>query len=159
MRIAVGSDHAGYDLKAEIKRAVEEWGHEVVDMGSHAGEEGVDYPDYARAVAEAVARDEYDCGILICGTGLGVSITANKVPGVRAALCHETYTARMARSHNKANVLCMGGRVLGVGVATDVTRVWLETSYSGVDRHQRRVAKICALERDVCRGAEREKRC
>jgi ribose 5-phosphate isomerase B len=145
----MGSDHAGYDLKAVVKQSVQEWGHEVVDMGSHAGQGSVDYPDYARAVAMAVARGEYDRGILICGTGLGVSITANKVPGVRAALCHETYTARMSRTHNDANVLCMGGRVVGEGVAMEVVQVWLETAFSGVDRHRRRVGKICALERSV----------
>ena len=152
MHIAIGSDHAGYDLKVTIQKTVQEWGHEVVDLGSYAGESGVDYPDYARAVAQAVARGEYDCGILICGTGLGVSITANKVPGVRAALCHETYTAFMSRAHNDANVLCMGARVLGVGVATEVARTWLETPFSGGDRHQRRVDKICAVEREALQG-------
>ena len=115
---------------------------------------GVDYPDYARAVAQAVARGETDRGILICGTGLGVSITANKVPGIRAALCHETYTARMSRSHNNANVLCMGGWVIGVGVATDIAQVWLETPFSGVDRHQRRIDKIHALESEARHGGE-----
>ncbi len=154
MRIAVGSDHAGYCLKAAIAEAVESWGHEVVDLGSKPGEMGVDYPDYARAVAEAVARGEPDRGILICGTGLGVSITANKVPGIRAALCHETYTARMSRSHNNANVLCMGGWVIGVGVATDIAQVWLETPFSGVDRHQRRIDKIHALESEARHGGE-----
>jgi ribose 5-phosphate isomerase B len=149
MRIAMGSDHAGYTLKAFLKPIIEEWGHEVTDLGAYEGETGTDYPDYGRAVGQAVARGEYDCGILICGTGLGVSISANKVPGIRAALCHETYTARMARSHNDANVLCMGGRVLGAGVAADVVGVFLATPFSGVDRHQRRVEKIHAIERDA----------
>ncbi len=148
MRVAVGSDHAGYVLKATVKKVVAELGHEVVDLGSYEGEIGVDYPDYARAVAEGVARGEYECGILICGTGLGMSIAANKVPGIRAALCHETYTARMSRLHNDANVLCMGGRVLGSGVAAEVVRVWLETPFSGVERHQQRVNKICAMEHE-----------
>ena len=154
VRIAMGSDHAGYDLKVAVRQAVEGWGHEVVDVGSYEGEMGVDYPDYARIVAQAVAHREYDCGILICGTGLGVSITANKVPGVRAALCHETYTAHMSRSHNNANVLCMGGRVVGAGLATDIVKVWLETPFSGVDRHQRRIDKICALEWEALQAKE-----
>ena len=154
MRIAIGSDHAGYGLKTAIAEIVRGWGYEVEDLGSREGELGVDYPDYARAVAQAVARGDYDRGILICGTGLGVSITANKVPGVRAALCHETYTARMSRSHNNANVLCMGGRVVGVGVAEEIARVWLETSFSGVDRHQRRVDKIRAVEQEARQGAD-----
>jgi ribose 5-phosphate isomerase B len=149
MRIAMGSDHAGYALKALLKPIVEGWGHEVTDLGAYEGETGTDYPDYGCAVGRAVARGEYDCGILVCGTGLGVSISANKVPGIRAALCHETYTARMARSHNDANVLCMGERVLGAGVAADVVRVFLGTPFSGVDRHQRRVEKIYAIERDA----------
>lgn len=149
MRVAMGSDHAGYALKTYLKPVIEEWGHEVTDLGSYEGETGTDYPDYGRAVGQAVARGEYDCGILICGTGLGVSISANKVPGIRAALCHETYTARMARSHNDANVLCMGERVLGAGVATDVVKVFLETPFSGVGRHRRRVDKIYAIERDA----------
>jgi ribose 5-phosphate isomerase B len=133
MRIAMGSDHAGYALKVFLKPIIEGWGHEVTDLGAYEGETGTDYPDYGRAVGQAVACGEYDCGILVC----------------RAALCHETYTARMARSHNDANVLCMGGRVLGAGVATDVVRVFLETAFSGVDRHQRRVEKIHAIERDA----------
>jgi ribose 5-phosphate isomerase B len=154
MRIAVGSDHAGYHLKVAVKQAVQEWGYEVVDLGSYEGEMGVDYPDYARAVAQAVARGEYERGILICGTGLGMSITANKVPGIRAALCHETYTAHMSRLHNDANVLCMGGRVVGVGVATEIAKVWLETPFSGVERHQRRVDKIGTLEREALQRGE-----
>ncbi len=148
MRIAMGSDHAGYALKVVVKKVVEELGHEVIDLGSHEEEVSVDYPDYARAVAEGVARGDYERGILICGTGLGMSIVANKVPGIRAALCHETFTARMSRLHNDANVLCMGGRVLGSGVAAEVVRVWLETPFSGVERHRRRVDKICAMERE-----------
>jgi ribose 5-phosphate isomerase B len=147
MRIAMGSDHAGYALKAFLVPIIEGWGHEVTDLGAYEGETGTDYPDYGLAVGEAVAGGEYDCGVLICGTGLGVSISANKVRGIRAALCHETYTARMARLHNDANVLCLGGRVLGTGVAADVVKAFLETPFSGVDRHQRRVDKIHAIER------------
>jgi ribose 5-phosphate isomerase B len=152
VRIAVGSDHAGYGLKVAVRQVVEELGHEVVDMGVRDGDTSVDYPDYARLVAQAVARGKCDCGILVCGTGLGVSISANKVPGIRAALCHDTYTARLARSHNDANLLCMGGRVLGTGVAAEIVKTWLETSFSGIDRHQRRVDKIRALELEALHG-------
>ena len=146
MRIAVGSDHVGYDLKTIVRKAAEDWGHTVIDVGSHAGETGVDYVDYASNVGNAVANGKVDCGILICGTGLGMSMAANKVPGIRAALCHDTYTARMSRLHNDANVLCMGARVLGEGVATDTAQIWLETPFSGIDRHQRRIDKIAAIE-------------
>ena len=145
MRIAVGSDHVGVDLKAILRKAAEGWGHTVVDMGSYEGELGVDYVDYAHSVANAVADGTVDCGILICGTGLGMSMAANKVQDIRAALCHDTYTARMSRLHNDANVLCLGARVLGEGVATDVVEIWLQTPFSGVDRHQRRIDKIAAI--------------
>ena len=146
MRIAMGSDHVGYDLKTIVRKAAEGWGHTVIDVGSHEGEMGVDYVDYAHGVANAVASGKADCGILICGTGLGMSMAANKVRGIRAALCHDTYTARMSRLHNDANVLCMGARVLGERVATDTVQIWLQTPFSGVARHQRRIDKIAAIE-------------
>jgi ribose 5-phosphate isomerase B len=145
MRIAFGSDHAGASLKAELLAYAQELGHEVSDFGG--GEDGpVDYPVYAFAVAKAVARGEYDRGILICGTGLGMSIAANKVRGVRAALCHECYTARMSREHNDANILCLGQRVLGPGLAREVLRVFLSTPFSQGASHVRRLAMISAEE-------------
>jgi ribose 5-phosphate isomerase B len=144
MKIAVGSDHAGLALKEEVKKVLSEAGAQVEDLGTHSAEP-VDYPDPALAVAEAVACGRAQMGVLICGTGIGMSITANKIPGVRAALCHDAYTARLAREHNDANVLCLGGRVLGAGVAGDLVRVWLEARFAG-GRHTRRVDKIRALE-------------
>ncbi|MBC8449012.1 MAG: ribose 5-phosphate isomerase B [Chloroflexi bacterium] len=140
MRIAIGSDHAGYVLKAEIACWLVEQGYQVRDLGTGNAEDSVDYPDFARAVAQAVAAGECDLGIAICGTGIGVSITANKVPGVRAAVCTDTYMARMSRQHNDANVLCLGGRVVGIGLALDIVAAWLSASFEG-GRHARRVAK------------------
>jgi ribose 5-phosphate isomerase B len=149
VRIAIGADHGGFRLKEQVRAFLEAEGHEVHDFGTHS-EDSVDYPDFAGKVAQAVAGGAFDCGILICGTGIGMSIAANKVPGVRAAVCHEAYTARMARAHNNANILCMGGRVLGEGVALDVVRTFLTTSFEG-GRHARRVGKVAALE-EACRG-------
>ncbi|MGQ9584454.1 MAG: ribose 5-phosphate isomerase B [Anaerolineae bacterium] len=145
MRIAVGADHGGFRLKERVRRFLEEEGHRVEDFGTDS-EASVDYPDFGRPVAEAVARGDFDRGVLICGTGIGMSITANKVPGVRAALCHEGFSARLARMHNDANILCMGGRVLGEELALDVVRVFLETSFEDGGRHARRVGKVAALE-------------
>lgn len=144
MRIAIGADHGGFWLKERVRAFLEGEGHEVHDFGTHS-EASVDYPDISGKVAQAVAGGAFDCGILICGTGIGMSIAANKVRGVRAAVCHEAYTARMARAHNNANILCMGGRVLGEGVALDVVRTFLATPFEG-GRHARRVGKIAVLE-------------
>lgn len=144
MRIALGSDHGGYYLKEEIKKFLEEQGFEYHDFGSFSPE-AVDYPDFAQQVAEAVARGEYERGILCCGTGIGVAIAANKVPGIRAALCHDTFSARASREHNDANILTLGGRVIGPGLAREIVITWLKAEFTG-GRHARRVAKITALE-------------
>jgi len=146
MRIAIGADHAGYALKTILIAHLQAQGIEVLDFGTH-GPDAVDYPDYARAVAEAVARGEADYGVLICGTGIGMSITANKVPGIRAAAVSDVYTAKMSRAHNNANILCLGGRVVGPGLAQEILDVWLRTPFEG-GRHERRIAKIRALETD-----------
>lgn len=146
MQVAIGSDHAGYPMKQAVIGLLEEIGLSYRDFGT-SSEESVDYPDFGRAVAEAVARGTFQRGILICGTGIGMSIVANKVPGVRAALCHEPYSARMSRLHNDANVLAMGGRVIGPELAREIARVFLETRFEG-GRHQRRVEKIASLERE-----------
>ena len=138
--IVIASDHAGVDLKTQIIKVVEESGRKVRDLGP-TDESSVDYPDFAHRLAEAVANGEAEAGILICGTGIGMSMSANRHPGVRAALCHDAFTAEMARRHNDANVLCMGARVLGVGVAEQITRVFLDSEFEG-GRHQRRVDKI-----------------
>jgi ribose 5-phosphate isomerase B len=145
MRVAIGSDHAGFPLKDWLREVLRELGVEVQDLGTH-DETSVDYVDFARRVAEAVAGGEADRGIAICGTGVGTSITANKVPGIRAALCHEGYTARMSREHNDANVLCLGGRVVGRELAAEIVRIFLSTNFGG-GRHARRVDKIAELER------------
>lgn len=141
MKIAVGSDHAGLSLKKEIIAFLKENSVNVQDFGC-SDTWPVDYPDVARPVAEAVAQGDFDRGILICGTGIGMCITANKVRGARAALCHDTFSAHACREHNDANVLCMGQRVVGVGVALDVVKTWVGTEFSGEDRHARRIQKI-----------------
>ncbi len=145
MRIAIASDHAGFGLKQEIIQHLKDEGYEYQDFGPYNAE-AVDFPDYARPVAEAVAKGEFEWGILICGTGIGMSMAANKIKGARASLCHDGYTAYMTRAHNDANVLCMGSRVTGLGVALNIVDIWLSTAFSGVDRHQRRVDKLAALE-------------
>ncbi len=144
MKIAVGADHAGYELKQQLARLLEELGHQVDDLGAFS-EESVDYPDPAAAVAGEVARGEADRGLLVCGTGLGVAIAANKIDGIRAATCNDLFTARKSREHNDANVLTLGARVVGEGLAEDIVRSFMETDFEA-GRHQRRVDKIRALE-------------
>lgn len=144
MKIAIASDHAGYRLKTEVAALVNRLGHEVTDFGTHS-EESVDYPDFAVKVARAVSQGESDRGILVCGTGLGMSIAANKVKGIRAVTCGDTFSARASREHNDANVLCLGARVTGSGLALDIVKTWLETEFLG-GRHARRVQKISELE-------------
>ena len=141
MRIALGSDHGGFALKQEITEQLRSENYDFTDFGTFS-EESVDYPDIARKVAEAIAAGEFDRGILICGTGLGVSITANKVHGIRAALCTDEYTAKMSREHNNANVLALGGRVVGSELAKEIVRVFLTTGFDPESRHARRVEKI-----------------
>ncbi|MFP4017226.1 MAG: ribose 5-phosphate isomerase B [Halanaerobiales bacterium] len=145
MKIAIGSDHAAYELKNEIIKFLEEKGFEYKDMGTDSSQ-SVDYPDYGYKVAKLVADGECDKGILICGTGIGMSITANKVKGIRAALCHDTFSARATRNHNNSNVLTMGARVVGTGLALDIVRVWLGEEFDG-GRHQNRIDKIAEIER------------
>ena len=144
-RVIAGSDHAGLVLRAEVVRVAREKGFEVEDLGPLSGD-SVDYPDYARKVAEAVAAGRARFGLLVCGTGIGMSIAANKVKGVRAAHCGNELEARMARAHNDANVLCLGERVLGLGLGAAVVTAFLEQPFEG-GRHQRRVDKIGALEK------------
>ncbi len=144
MRIALGSDHGGYNLKETIKKYLEEQSIVTHDFGTFNAQK-VDYPDYACQVAKAVAAGEYDRGILCCGTGIGISIAANKIPGIRAALCHDTFSARASREHNDANILALGERVIGPGLALDIVAVWLATGFNG-GRHARRLEKIKAIE-------------
>ena len=145
--IAIGSDHGGVALKATLVAFLRERGDEVVDVGT-MGDASVDYPDYGRAVGERVSRGEVERGILLCTNGIGMSIVANKFPGVRAALVHDATTARMAREHNDANVLVLGGGMLGAFLAREIVEVFLATPFTG-GRHQRRVDKIAALEREL----------
>jgi ribose 5-phosphate isomerase B len=144
--IAIGSDHAGFALKNEVLDYLEKKGYEVRDYGTCDGISSVDYPDFGQSVAEAVAGGECERGIIICGTGIGISISANKVPGIRAALCTDPYMARMSREHNDANILALGGRVVGPGLALDIVGTWLETDFLG-GRHKNRVGKIALLEK------------
>lgn len=145
LRLAIGSDHGGYNLKSEIIAFLEERQVAYKDFGAHSLD-AVDYPDLAQAVAEAVVAGEFQGGILCCGTGIGVCIAANKVPGIRAALCHDTYSARMAAEHNKANIITMGQRVIGPGLARDIVAAWLDAEFTGEKRHIRRVEKMMELE-------------
>jgi len=144
MKIAVGSDHGGFRLKQQIISFLKENNYEFKDFGTYDAE-SVDYPDYALQVAEAVASGEFDRGILVCGTGIGIGIAANKVPGIRAALCNDTFSARASREHNDANILTIGERVVGPGLALDIVRVWLESEFTG-GRHAKRLEKIRAIE-------------
>ena len=139
--IALGSDHGGYELKQEIKQYLEDQKLEYKDFGSY-NEEACDYPVYAKAVAHAVADGECEKGILICGTGIGISIAANKIPGIRAALCTDCFCAEATRQHNDANVLALGGRVVGPGLAVKIVDTFLHTAFSGAERHQRRIDLI-----------------
>jgi len=140
MKLAIGSDHAGLVLKREVRRALDECQLAVEDFGTHS-EDSVDYPDFAARVAQAVSRGDCALGVLVCGTGIGMSIAANKVRGVRAAVCTTEFEARMARAHNDANVLCLGSRVVGAGLATQIVEAFLDQRFEG-GRHERRVQKI-----------------
>jgi ribose 5-phosphate isomerase B len=144
MRIAIGADHGGYRLKQQLIDYLGSRHHEVVDCGTFS-DQSVDYADFAAAVARAVADGECPRGILICGTGLGVSMSANRVPGIRAALCTDPYMARMAQEHNDAQILCLGERVIGVGLAKEIVDTFLGAQFEG-GRHARRIAKMHALE-------------
>ncbi len=145
MRIAIGADHAGFALKELLREEFEGLADEVTDFGTDS-EQSCDYPDIAIPLAQAVARGEHDFGVLICSNGVGPSMVANKIPGVRAALCHDVFSARRARQHTDANVLCMGAWAIGRGVASEVLRAFREAQFEG-GRHQRRVDKINALDR------------
>jgi ribose 5-phosphate isomerase B len=146
LRIVVGSDHAGFPVKEIIRKYLESAGYAVDDRGT-SSEESVDYPDYGKAVGKRVVSKQADYGIVVCGSGIGISIAANKVPGVRAALAHDVNTARLAREHNNANVLALGGRIVTADTAVEMVQTFLTTAYLG-GRHQQRVEKISQIERD-----------
>lgn len=154
MNIAVGSDHAGFELKEALLSVLTERGISVLDLGAHDATTSVDYPDFGEAVGRAVVGGRADRGIAICGTGIGISIAANKVPGVRAALVHDVTSARLAREHNHANVLCLGARMIGLAVAADAVAAWLDT-VEGEGRHIGRIAKLAALDAHEISTTER----
>jgi ribose 5-phosphate isomerase B len=147
MRIAIGADHAGFELKNSVVEYVRGTGNAVHDLGTY-NSEPVDYPDLARKVCEAMQQGKADLGILVCGSGVGASVAANKFFGIRAAICHDTYTAHQGREHDDVNVLCMGSRVIGEALALEIVRTWLEASFSHEERHQRRLDKVLDIEKE-----------
>jgi len=147
MVIAIAADHAGFQLKVLLLEFLKTLGQDVVDLGTQS-EEPVDYPDYARAVAEVIMSQKVDRGILICGSGVGACAAANKFPGIRAAICHDTYSAHQGVEHDDLNVLCLGARVLGPELAKEIVRTWLSAVFSGAERHRRRLAKIGQIEKE-----------
>lgn len=145
MRIVVGADHAGFPLKGQVIEFLRKEGHMVSDLGTHNGEP-VDYPDYAEAVGASVLKGEAEIGILLCGSGVGASIAANKMTGIRAALCHDVFSARQNREDDDANVLCLGPRVVGASLALELIGAFLQATFSQADRHKRRLEKVRQLE-------------
>jgi ribose 5-phosphate isomerase B len=154
MRIALSADHAGFEMKRDLAAVLGAQGHEVLDLGTHSTV-AVDYPDCAESVAFALNDHRADRGIIVCGSGAGVSIAANKFPGIRAAVCHDTYTAHQAVEHDAMNVLCLGARVIGGALAQEIATAFLGARFSGEERHQRRLNKILAIEERFSRTPNR----
>jgi len=152
MRIAIGADHGGFHLKTQITEFLKKLGHEVHDLGT-CSEEPVDYPDYARAVSGEILLKKADRGILICGSGVGACVAANKFPGIRAAICHDTFSAHQGVEDDNINILCLGARVVGPELAKDIVKVWLNASFSDAERHRRRLAKVAEIEREFFKDA------
>ena len=146
MRIAVAADHAGFELKNEIAGQLRAAGHEVSDLGAHAYDAADDYPDFAAAIARAVANGEAERGVLICGSGVGASIAAHKIRGVRSSVCHDTYSAHQGVEHDDMNILVLGSRVIGVALARELVGAFLQANFTGEERHSRRLEKVRALE-------------
>ena len=155
MRIAVGADHAGYELKAPLVELLTGLGHEVSDVGTHQYDPLDDYPDFSQAVAERVVGGEVDRGVIVCGSGVGACVAANKVRGIRAAVCHDTYSARQGVEHDDMNVLCLGLRVVGDELAKELVTVYVSASFSGEERHRRRLDKVFAMEAEMAEGPVR----
>jgi ribose 5-phosphate isomerase B len=147
MKVAVGADHAGFDLKTQLVPWLESSGHQVVDVGAHTLDPADDYPDFAAAVAHSVNHGLAERGVMVCGSGVGASIATNKVGGIRACLCHDTYTARQGVEHNDMNVICLGGRVIGIETAKEVVSAFLRAAFTPEDRFQRRLDKVGDIER------------
>ncbi len=151
MKIAIGFDHAGFPLKGDVVRLLGELGHEAIDFGTDSTDP-VDYPDFARAVAASVASGECERGIVVCGSGVGASVAATKVPGIRSALCHDTFSGRQGVEDDDMNVLCLGARVIGPSLAAEVIRAFLAAKFSHAERHVRRLNKVIAIETDARAG-------
>lgn len=151
MRYAIACDHAGYPLKDTVLAELEKLGHDVVDLGAY-DDQPSDYPDFARALGLSVASGETPRGVLLCGSGVGASVAANKVPGVRAALCHDTFSARQGVEDDDMNVLCLGARIIGIETAKEVVRAFSGAQFSGLERHQRRLGKVLAIEAEFSKG-------
>ncbi len=148
MKLAIGADHAGFDLKAQVVPWLESSGHQVVDIGAHTLDPADDFPDFAAAVARSVIGNQAERGVMICGSGVGASIATNKVGGIRACLCHDTYTARQGVEHNDMNVLCLGGRVIGIETAKEVIAAFIGAEFMPETRFQRRINKVSEIEAD-----------
>ena len=153
MKIALGADHAGYALKNELEQHMRAAGHEVIDLGTY-NEESVDYPDFAQAVGQAVIDGMAERGLVICGSGVGASVAANKLPGIRAAVCHDGYSAHQGVEHDDMNVLCLGARIVGSALAVELADAFLRAQFSGEERHVRRLNKVKAIEAEALQGRE-----
>ena len=149
MRVVIGADHGGYPLKAALIALLESLGHDVADAGAHGFDPADDYPDFAKAVAERVAGSDADRGIMVCGSGVGASVAANKVRGVRAAVCHDVYSAHQGVEHDDMNVLCLGARIVGEEVAKELVAAFVAAEFSGEERHRRRLDKVLAMESEI----------
>ncbi|MDQ1728749.1 MAG: ribose 5-phosphate isomerase [Pyrinomonadaceae bacterium] len=147
MRIAIGADHGGYPLNERVIAELAGAGQEILDFGTHDGSQPDDYPDYALRVGQAIQRNEADIGILICGSGVGAAVAANKLKGIRAALCGDTYSAHQSREHDDCNVLCLGARVTGEELALELVRAFVAARFTGEERHCRRLAKVAGMEK------------
>ncbi len=148
MKISLAADHNGFDLKKEISDQLENEGHEVIDVGPHSHDPLDDYPDYAKKLADSVSRGESLRGIMICGSGVGASVASNKVKGIRAAVCHDIYSAHQGVEHDDMNVLCLGSRIVGTEVARELVKAFIGAEYTGEERHQRRLDKVLDMEKD-----------
>ena len=146
MRISIGADHGGFPLNERVTEELRDAGHEIIDFGTHDGSLPDDYPDYAKQVGEAVQNGSAEIGILVCGSGVGAAVAANKLRGIRAALCGDTYSAHQSREHDDCNILCLGARVVGVELALDIVRAFVAARFTGEERHLRRLAKVQKLE-------------
>lgn len=158
MRVAVGADHGGFDMKNELAKQLASEGHEIVDFGNKVYDTNDDYPDFAIPLARAVARGDVERGILVCGSGVGACVAANKIVGARAALCHDDYSARQGVEDDNVNILCLGGRTTGIAVACDCTRSFLNAKFSDADRHRRRLNKVLEVEESKTGAANRDQR-